>query len=152
MLVGVPSEVKNREYRVAITPAGVHELSTHGHEVYVEADAGLGSSITDAEFVAAGAKILPTADDVWQTGELILRGGVQDREVNRPVAVDYPVAEAYRVSPRNPGVRCLDLVGDRRSGLTEHREIPQERLASKLVRHDEQDVLHSAVGARLQCG
>jgi alanine dehydrogenase len=82
MLVGVPSEVKNREYRVAITPAGVHELATHGHEVYVEADAGVGSSITDAEYEAAGAKILPTADDVWQTGELILK-------VKEPVAEEY---------------------------------------------------------------
>ena len=82
MKVGVPKEVKNHEYRVAITPAGVHELSTHGHEVYVQADAGTGSSIGDEEFVAAGATILPTADDVWQTGELILK-------VKEPVAEEY---------------------------------------------------------------
>ena len=65
MKVGVPKEVKNHEYRVAITPIGVHELVAHGHEVYVEQDAGVGSSIGDDEFVAAGARILPTADDVW---------------------------------------------------------------------------------------
>jgi alanine dehydrogenase len=68
---------------VAITPAGVHELVRHDHEVYIEAGAGLGSSITDAEFVAAGARILPDVDDVWATGELILK-------VKEPVAEEYP--------------------------------------------------------------
>ena len=57
MKVGVPSEVKSQEYRVAITPAGVNEFTRHGHEVIVQSDAGLGSSITDDEFAAAGAKI-----------------------------------------------------------------------------------------------
>jgi alanine dehydrogenase len=73
MRVGVPKEVKNNEYRVAITPAGVHELVSNGHEVYVEKEAGVGSSIPDADFIAAGAAIEPTADDVWQAGELILK-------------------------------------------------------------------------------
>ena len=63
MKVGVPKEVKNHEYRVAITPAGVHELSGRGHEVFVEASAGVGSSIPDEEYVAAGAKILDSADE-----------------------------------------------------------------------------------------
>jgi alanine dehydrogenase len=80
--VGIPREVKNNEYRVAITPAGVNELVRAGHEVYVEADAGVGSSITDHEYVAAGAKILPTADDVWGTGDLILK-------VKEPIAEEY---------------------------------------------------------------
>ncbi|MBA2445183.1 MAG: alanine dehydrogenase [Nocardioidaceae bacterium] len=82
MKVGVPQEVKNNEYRVAITPAGIHELHTRGHEVYVQAGAGRGSSITDAEFAAAGAKILPTADDVWGTSDLILK-------VKEPIAEEY---------------------------------------------------------------
>jgi alanine dehydrogenase len=82
MKVGVPSEVKNHEYRVAITPAGVHELVRDGHEVYIQQDAGTGSSIPDEEFVAAGGRILPTADDVWQTGDLILK-------VKEPVAEEY---------------------------------------------------------------
>src|ERR1700744_318247 len=82
MKVGVPREVKNREYRVAITPAGVHELARHGHEVVIEASAGAGSSIPDEDFTAAGAKILPTADDVWQTAELVLK-------VKEPVAEEY---------------------------------------------------------------
>ncbi len=82
MIVGVPAEVKNREYRVAITPAGVHELTRHGHEVVIEAGAGVGSSIPDEDFIAAGAKMLPTADDVWQSAELVLK-------VKEPVAEEY---------------------------------------------------------------
>jgi alanine dehydrogenase len=82
MKVGVPAEVKNREYRVAITPAGVHELARHGHEVVIESGAGVGSSIPDEDFTAAGAKMLPTADDVWQTADLVLK-------VKEPVAEEY---------------------------------------------------------------
>ncbi|HEU5045265.1 MAG TPA: alanine dehydrogenase [Nocardioidaceae bacterium] len=83
MKVGVPKEVKNHEYRVAITPAGVHELVQHGHEVFVEATAGEGSSITDEEFQAAGARILGSADEVWGTGDLILK-------VKEPIEVEFP--------------------------------------------------------------
>ncbi len=82
MKVGIPREVKNHEYRVAITPSGVHELVSHGHEVYVEKDAGVGSSIPDEDYVAAGAKVLGTADDVWETGDLVLK-------VKEPVAQEY---------------------------------------------------------------
>ncbi len=73
MKVAIPTEVKNHEYRVAITPAGVMELSRHGHEVFVQAGAGVGSSIPDEEYIAAGARILPDADAVWATGEMILK-------------------------------------------------------------------------------
>ena len=83
MKVAVPREIKNHEYRVALTPAGVHELTSHGHDVYVEAGAGLGSSIADEEYLAAGAKILATADEVWAEGELVLK-------VKEPIAVEYP--------------------------------------------------------------
>jgi len=62
--VGIPREVKNREYRVAITPSGVQELVRHGHEVAVETEAGVGSSIADEDFLAAGAKVLASADEV----------------------------------------------------------------------------------------
>jgi alanine dehydrogenase len=82
MRVGVPSEVKNHEYRVAITPAGVHELDRNGHQVSVEAGAGLGSSITDAEFEAAGATIAGGPDQVWSDAEMILK-------VKEPIAVEY---------------------------------------------------------------
>ena len=82
MRIGVPKEVKNHEYRVAITPIGVHELVAHGHEVFVEKDAGVGSQIDDAEYVAAGAKIIDTADDVWGEAEMVLK-------VKEPVAEEY---------------------------------------------------------------
>ena len=71
--VGVPSEVKNHEYRVAITPAGVHEFVRHGHEVFVQREAGVGSSIPDDEYVRAGATMLDGADDVWGTADLVLK-------------------------------------------------------------------------------
>jgi alanine dehydrogenase len=80
--VGVPKEVKNHEYRVAITPVGAHELTEHGHEVFVEKGAGAGSQITDEEYVAAGAKILDGADEVWGTADLVLK-------VKEPVAEEY---------------------------------------------------------------
>jgi alanine dehydrogenase len=82
MKVGIPSEVKNHEYRVAITPAGAHELVTRGHEVYIQSGAGVGSSIPDADFIQAGASILPDADSVWETGDLILK-------VKEPIAEEY---------------------------------------------------------------
>ncbi len=82
MKVGVPTEVKNHEYRVAITPIGVHELSAHGHQICIERGAGAGSSISDDEYVAAGAEILPDADAVWGTAEMILK-------VKEPVAEEY---------------------------------------------------------------
>jgi alanine dehydrogenase len=82
MLVGVPKEVKNNEYRVAMTPSGVHELVRRGHEVVVQASAGIGCSIPDEDFVGAGAKILPTADDVWESAELILK-------VKEPIEEEY---------------------------------------------------------------
>jgi len=81
--VGVPCEVKNHERRVAITPSGVREFVRHGHEVFLERDAGVGSSIPDEDYVAAGADILDSADDVWATAELVLK-------------VKEPVAEEYR--------------------------------------------------------
>jgi alanine dehydrogenase len=82
MKVGIPRELKNHEYRVAITPAGVHEFARSGHEVFVQKDAGAGSLIPDEEFAAAGATILPDADEVWRTGELILK-------VKEPIAEEY---------------------------------------------------------------
>jgi alanine dehydrogenase len=80
--VGIPREVKNNEFRVAITPSGVHELVRHGHQVLIEHDAGVGSSIPDEEYVAAGARILGTADEVWAEADLLLK-------VKEPVEEEY---------------------------------------------------------------
>lgn len=84
MRIGVPREIKNHEYRVAITPTGVHELTSHGHEVVIETGAGDGSSITDAELTAAGAAIAPTAEDVWGEADMVLK-------VKEPIAAEYPL-------------------------------------------------------------
>lgn len=73
MKVGVPSEVKDNEYRVAITPAGVRELVVVGHEVLIERDAGRGSSIMDSEFERAGARIVPDADTVFADSDMVLK-------------------------------------------------------------------------------
>jgi alanine dehydrogenase len=80
--VGVPSEVKNHEYRVACTPAGVHEMVRHGHRVLVQSGAGVGSSIPDADFIAAGATMVDSADDVWADSELVLK-------VKEPIEEEY---------------------------------------------------------------
>ncbi len=82
MRIAVPREIKKHEYRVALTPAGVHELIGRGHDVFVETGAGAGSSITDEEYVSAGAKILATAAETWAEGELVLK-------VKEPIAQEY---------------------------------------------------------------
>jgi alanine dehydrogenase len=73
MKVGVPTEIKTDEFRVAITPAGVRELTTHGHEVLVQAGAGVGSAIADDDYAEQGAQIVPGAEDVWASAELVLK-------------------------------------------------------------------------------
>jgi alanine dehydrogenase len=73
MIIGVPTEIKRDEYRVAITPAGVRELSTRGHEVVLQSGAGLGSAFDDAHFTAQGARIVPDAPSVFQAAEMILK-------------------------------------------------------------------------------
>lgn len=82
MKIGVPSEVKNNEYRVAITPSGVHDLSVNGHEVLIQSGAGEGSSITDDAYRAAGARIVADADAAWGEPELVLK-------VKEPVESEY---------------------------------------------------------------
>ncbi|HEX8104485.1 MAG TPA: alanine dehydrogenase [Solirubrobacteraceae bacterium] len=73
MKVGVPTEIKTDEYRVALTPSGVRELVEHGHEVVVQAGAGLGSAIADADYAAQGAAILPDADAVFAEAEMVVK-------------------------------------------------------------------------------
>ncbi len=82
MRIGVPSEVKNHEYRVAATPAGVRELTARGHEVLVQTGAGAGSLFGDAEYAAAGAVIAPDAQSVWGAADMVLK-------VKEPVASEY---------------------------------------------------------------
>ena len=73
MRVGVPTEIKTDEYRVALTPSGVRELTDHGHDVVVQAGAGEGSAISDEHYAAQGAQILPDADAVFAAADLIVK-------------------------------------------------------------------------------
>lgn len=82
MNIGVPKEIKNNEFRVAITPAGVREFVNHDHSVFIETGAGLGSAITDEDYKKVGATILASADEVWDKSELVLK-------VKEPIAAEY---------------------------------------------------------------
>jgi alanine dehydrogenase len=82
MNIGVPKEIKNNEYRVAITPSGVREFVKNGHTVFIETNAGAGSAISDADYQKVGAQILPTADEVWAKADLVLK-------VKEPIAAEY---------------------------------------------------------------
>ena len=82
MRVGVPAEIKNHEYRVAITPAGVAELTHRGHDVVIQAGAGEGSSISDADFKAAGAEVISGPEEIWESAELLLK-------VKEPIEPEY---------------------------------------------------------------
>jgi len=101
MQVGIPKEIKVHESRVAITPDGVSELVRAGHEVFIEAGAGLGSAISDANFTAHGAKILATADEVWNSAELILK-------VKEPIEVEYS-----RIKPHHTLFTYLHLAASK---------------------------------------
>ncbi|HVF29634.1 MAG TPA: alanine dehydrogenase [Pyrinomonadaceae bacterium] len=83
MKIGLPKEIKDNEYRVGLTPAGVQALTHAGHDVYVQKTAGEGSGFTDDQYVKAGGKMLETADEVWQTGDMIVK-------VKEPIAPEYP--------------------------------------------------------------
>jgi alanine dehydrogenase len=83
MIIGVPTEVKTREYRVGMVPAGVRTLTARGHKVLVQAGAGLGSGISDEDYRAAGAELLSTADEVWKRAEMIFK-------VKEPLPEEYP--------------------------------------------------------------
>src|ERR1700684_4505473 len=84
MIIGVPSEVKADEYRVALTPAGVRELTSAGHTVYVQKGAGEGSAMPDADFVRTGAKIVDSAEEVWAAADLVCK-------VKEQIAQTFPL-------------------------------------------------------------
>ena len=83
MKIGLPKEIKDNEYRVGLTPAGVNALVSAGHTVYVQKSAGEGSGFSDEQYVKAGGEILETADDVWGAGDMIVK-------VKEPIAPEYP--------------------------------------------------------------
>jgi alanine dehydrogenase len=100
MKIGVPSEVKTDEYRVGMTPAGVRELADAGHEIYVQSEAGAGSAISDEQYVAQGAAILPDADAVFAEATLIVK--VKEPQPD----------EVARLEPRHTLFTYLHLAAD----------------------------------------
>src|ERR1700754_1685927 len=100
MKVGVPTEIKTDEYRVALTPSGARELAEHGHEVVVQAGAGEGSAISNEEYVAQGARILPDAEAVFGEADMIVK-------VKEPQA-----EEVARLQPRHTLFTYLHLAPD----------------------------------------
>jgi alanine dehydrogenase len=101
MIIGVPKEIKNNEFRVAITPAGVSEFVARGHEVVVEAGAGVGSGIPDEVYVGAGARIAADADATWDAADLVLK-------VKEPIADEY-----HRMKPGQILFTYLHLAASR---------------------------------------
>ena len=90
MLVGVPKEIKNNENRVAMTPAGVHELTQRGHKVLIEKSAGVGSGFSDDDYKKAGAEIAPDAAKVWAEAEMIVK-------VKEPIEPEYKLMRKGQV-------------------------------------------------------
>ena len=82
MIIGIPKELKNNEFRVSATPSGVHAYVVAGHQVLVEKNAGIGSAISDADYIAAGAQIIDSADEIWQKADLI-------QKVKEPIEIEY---------------------------------------------------------------
>ena len=82
MIIGIPKEIKNNEFRVSVTASGVHAYVAAGHQVLVEKNAGVGSGISDADYIQVGAKIIDSADELWQKAELI-------QKVKEPIEVEY---------------------------------------------------------------
>jgi alanine dehydrogenase len=82
MIIGVPSEIKDKEYRVSMTPGGIHQLVNHGHTVLVEKAAGEGSRFSDKDFVEAGARIVASAEEVWSQANMVVK-------VKEPLPSEY---------------------------------------------------------------
>lgn len=90
MIIGIPKEIKNNENRVGATPTGVKELVKHGHKVYVQHTAGIGSGFPDEQYVSAGAEILPTIEDVYAIADMIIK-------VKEPIEPEYKLVKPGQV-------------------------------------------------------
>ena len=127
MKVGVPKEIKNHEYRVGLVPASVRELTLRGHEVFVESSAGAGIGVEDSEYEAAGASILPTAEEVFDTAEMIVKVKEPQAVERAMLREDHTLFTYLHLAPDAPqtedlvnsGACCIayETVTDRRGGL-----------------------------------
>jgi alanine dehydrogenase len=154
--VGVASEVKSEEYRVALTPVGARELAEHGHEVLVQAGAGVGSAISDSAYEAQGARIVPAAEDVWGEADLVLK-------VKEPQAEEIPLVRAevtlftyLHLAPapeltrglRDSGATCVayETVEDRAGRLP--LLAPMSEIAGKIATQAGAFMLEKPLGGR----
>ncbi len=156
MKVGVPTELKNDEYRVALTPAGARELAEHGHEPIVETGAGAGSAISDADFEAQGARIVARAEDVWAEAELVLsvkEPQPSEVELMHPHSTVFtylhlaPVPELAKALC-NTGATCIayETVVNERGGLP--LLAPMSEIAGKLATQVGAFMLEKPLGGR----
>ncbi len=156
MIVGVPTEIKSDEYRVALTPIGVRELTEHGHEVLIQAGAGEGSSISDAQYEAQGARVVPGADEVFGEAELVL--GVkepQPEEVAR-LRPEHTLFTYLHLAPApelteglaNSGATCVayETVEDRQGRLP--LLAPMSEIAGKIATQAGAFMLEKPLGGR----
>ncbi len=107
MRIGVPKEIKNHEYRVGLIPSSVHELVHHGHDVLVQKGAGLGAGLTAADYVAAGAKIIETADEIFASADMIVKVKeplAEERKKLRPGQILFTY---LHLAPDEPQTRDL---------------------------------------------
>ena len=103
MKIGIPTEIKNHEYRVGMMPVGVQELTNAGHEVYVQTGAGLGVNATDDMYVDAGARILNNAKDVFDKSEMIIK-------VKEPQPVETAMLKSIiKFTSSGPPIKTTDL-------------------------------------------
>jgi alanine dehydrogenase len=156
MKVGVPTEIKADEYRVAITPIGVRELVEHGHEVLVQAGAGEGSAIADAGYESQGARIVPAADDVFAESEMVL--GVKEPQPEEVVMLNEgqtlftylhlaPAPELTR-GLRESGATCVayETVEDRHGRLP--LLAPMSEIAGRIATQAGAFMLEKPLGGR----
>jgi alanine dehydrogenase len=156
MKIGVPKEIKNHEYRVGLVPHSVAELTHLGHQVFVETQAGAGIGFSDEDYIAAGAAILPTAQETFAAGDMIVK--VKEPQLDecamlRPdqtlftylhLAADKPQAEALMAS----GATCIayETVTEAQGGLPLLR--PMSEVAGRISVHVGATYLHKAFGGR----
>ncbi len=124
MRVGVPTEIKEDEYRVALTPAGARELAEHGHEVLIQAGAGEGSAISDDDFAAQGARILPGADGVFAEAEMVLKVKEPQPQEIRLLREDQVLFTYLHLAP-NPGL--TQALGDSGAICIAYETVEDER-------------------------
>lgn len=156
MIIGVPKEIKNNENRVALTPAGAKELIKRGHTIYVQSTAGSGSGFEDQEYIDAGAKTLPTIEDVYDIAEMIMK-------VKEPIASEYSLikkdqlvftyfhfasSEPLTHAMINSGSICLAYETVEKSDRSLPLLVPMSEVAGRMAIQEGAKYLEKPMGGR----